>query len=83
MTHMNANHFDREEHPEHVERALDDAVTHLAEYFSEFDRDLVRTIVRNSYASLGRKAAVHQHLVTLAEHAAWQRLHDMRAASAA
>ncbi|SEJ26334.1 three-helix bundle dimerization domain-containing protein [Demequina mangrovi] len=82
MTLAPANGYDREAHPEHVERALVDAIDHLAEHFPEFERDEVARVVRHSYASLSRRAHVHQHLVTLAEHSAWQHLHDLRALEA-
>ncbi|WP_062467235.1 three-helix bundle dimerization domain-containing protein [Demequina maris] len=78
MTITPANHFDREAVHEHVDRALDDAVTHLAEHFMEFDRALIQRMVRESYDALAERALVHQHLVTLAEHRAWLRLDDLR-----
>ncbi|MDN4476938.1 hypothetical protein QQX09_13850 [Demequina sp. SYSU T00192] len=78
MTITPANHFDRESAHEHVDRALDDAVTHLAEHFIEFDRPLIQRMVRESYEKLAATAVVHQHLVTLAEHRAWLRLDDLR-----
>ncbi len=78
MTITPANHFDREHAREHVDRALDDAVTHLSEHFMEFDRALIQRLVRESYDKLKEGALVHQHLVTLAEHRAWLRLDDLR-----
>ncbi|WP_062463923.1 three-helix bundle dimerization domain-containing protein [Demequina soli] len=78
MTITPASGFDREHAHEHVDRALDDAVTHLQEHFLEFDRTLIQRIVRESYDALKDGAMVHQHLVTLAEHRAWLRLDAMR-----
>lgn len=60
---------------------LDDRVTHLAEELaeehSELARDLVVTVVRESYASLARSAKVTRHLIPLTERFARQRLADL------
>ncbi len=60
---------------------LDERVTRLAdelaEEHSELARDLVVTVVRESYASLARAATVTRHLIPLTERFARQRLTDL------
>lgn len=56
-----------------VTRLADD----LAKEFTELNRDLVVTIVRESYASLVRSAKLTQHMIALTERLARQRLADL------
>jgi ArsR family transcriptional regulator len=60
---------------------LDERVTHLADELAAehavISRDLVVTVVRESYASLARSAKVTRHLIPLTERFARQRLTDL------
>ena len=62
-------------------RAMDDRVERLAEdlaaEFGTMNQDLVRTIVRESYAALVRSAKLTRHLIPLTEKFARQRLTDI------
>lgn len=60
---------------------VDDALTHLAEALSQdypqLDGSLVATIVRESYTALAKSARVKNHLLSLTERFARQRLADI------
>jgi len=60
---------------------LDERVTHLADELAAehavISRDLVVTVVRESYVSLARSAKVTRHLIPLTERFARQRLTDL------
>lgn len=60
---------------------VDDALTHLAEALSQdypqLDGSLVATIVRESYTSLAKSARVKNHLLSLTDRFARQRLTDI------
>ena len=60
---------------------VDDALTHLAEALSQdypqLDGSLVATIVRESYTALAKSARVKNHLLSLTERFARQRLTDI------
>ena len=65
---------------ENVDRALSAVERDLDEVFPEIGRKTVERIVRESYASLARRATIRQHLVPLTRHFARQRLEDIRKA---
>ena len=65
---------------ENVDRALDAVARDLAERFSTIDPKQIDRTVRESYASLARRATIRQHLVPLTRHFARQRLEDIRKA---
>ena len=64
-----------------AEAALERAVARLGSRFPEAHPDVVRLVVRESYAALARTATVTTHLPVLAERFALQRLQDQAAAA--
>ena len=57
----------------HVTRLADE----LADEYTSLSRDLVRAVVRESYAGLARSATVVRHMIPLTERFARQRLADL------
>ena len=69
---------DRPESPREVDaHVIDRLAEELADEYDTLSRDLVVTMVRESYAGLLRSAKVARHLVPLAERFARQRLTDL------
>ncbi|WP_084079097.1 metalloregulator ArsR/SmtB family transcription factor [Demequina sp. NBRC 110057] len=67
---------------ESVDRALGEVTGRLAGLFPDLGERAVERVVRESYASLARRATIRQHLVPLTRRFAHQRLADLRKADA-
>lgn len=76
-------HEDLEDVPRpDVDAQLERAAARLRDRFAQLSPDVVRLVVRESYAALARTATVSTHLSVLAERFARQRLEDQTRAAA-